>query len=149
MVRFLTAGTLLWPVLLAVAVDARVRDRTATWPAIVYVASSRLCHQLPERSFHRRDVQWPVCARCLGLYFAAPLGAIAARAASRRARLPLMRLRQILAAASLPTVATLLLEHSGAVDVTNGARFAAALPLGAAIAAALIAVASGRRESIK
>ena len=27
------------------------------------------CHQLPDRSFHFRDMQFPICARCTGIVF--------------------------------------------------------------------------------
>lgn len=28
-----------------------------------------LCHQMPERSFHYNGKQFPVCARCTGIFF--------------------------------------------------------------------------------
>ena len=31
----------------------------------------QLCHRLPERSFHIRGHQFPVCARCTGMYIGA------------------------------------------------------------------------------
>jgi len=30
--------------------------------------SKLLCHRLPERSFHLKNYQFPVCARCTGFY---------------------------------------------------------------------------------
>lgn len=35
-----------------------------------------ICHQIPERSFHYKNKQFPVCARCTGIivgYFTIPL----------------------------------------------------------------------------
>ena len=35
-----------------------------------------LCHQMPERSFHYRGKQFPICARCTGIlvgYFTLPI----------------------------------------------------------------------------
>src|SRR6478672_3572793 len=46
--------------------------------AAVYEVGSFLCHQLPERSFHFRGAQLPVCARCIGLYVGAAAAALAA-----------------------------------------------------------------------
>lgn len=36
--------------------------------AVIYGAYSRLCHQIPERSFFIAGHQFAVCARCTGLY---------------------------------------------------------------------------------
>lgn len=35
--------------------------------------SSLICHRKPERSFHVRDHQFPVCARCTGIYISVML----------------------------------------------------------------------------
>lgn len=35
-----------------------------------------ICHQIPERSFHYKNKQFPICARCTGIllgYFSMPL----------------------------------------------------------------------------
>ena len=40
-----------------------------TFAVAIYGAFSRLCHQLPERSFFIAGHQFAVCARCTGLYF--------------------------------------------------------------------------------
>lgn len=34
------------------------------------------CHQMPERSFFLKDYQFPVCARCMGVYLGGILGLI-------------------------------------------------------------------------
>ena len=149
MVKLLVAGAMLWPALLTAAVAGEVRDHAARWPAVVYIAASHVCHQRPERSFHVGAVPWPVCARCLGLYLAAPIGALVVAAPRVRRGVTLRRLRWWLAVAAAPTMATLVLEHTGAVAVTNAMRFAAALPLGAALACALVVVGAGARESIE
>jgi uncharacterized membrane protein len=99
--------------------------------AAVHRAASLVCHQRPDRSFRAGAVPLPVCARCTGLYLAAALGACAAWAGARR-QAP--RAAGLLALASLPTVLTLVLEWSGAAALSNGARSAAAVPLGAAAA---------------
>ena len=50
----------------------------------VYMIGSLVCHQRPDRSFHTADIQWPICARCTGLYAGAPLGAALAALWGRR-----------------------------------------------------------------
>src|SRR5262245_55785539 len=42
----------------------------------VYLVSSVICHQRPERSFFTGQTAWPVCARCAGLYGGAAVGAV-------------------------------------------------------------------------
>ena len=39
-----------------------------TVAVIIYGAFSRLCHQIPERSFFIAGQQWAICSRCAGLY---------------------------------------------------------------------------------
>lgn len=113
---------------------------------VVHLFASALCHQELDRTYHWAT-PWAVCARCLGLYAAAPLGATAAFAASAR-RWPEPRVNlAVLAAAGAPTAATWLAEHLGGAAVGNHARFAAALPLGAALAWVLVRTAIGARPA--
>ena len=95
--------------------------------AAVYAASSRLCHQRPERSFHLAGVQLPVCGRCLGLYLSAAIGGVIAWASRTR---PDGRARLVLAIAAVPTAATWAAEIAGLAAFSNLARALAALPLG-------------------
>lgn len=92
-------------------------------------AGSLVCHQRPERSFHMDGRQFPVCARCAGLYLAGMAGALVGWVG--RARVP-RRTRRLLALAAAPTAATLLLEWLGVRGVSNMERALASLPLGAA-----------------
>ncbi len=41
-------------------------------------ASTLVCHQRPDRSFHWRGRPLPLCARCTGFYLALPIGLAAA-----------------------------------------------------------------------
>jgi uncharacterized membrane protein len=100
----------------------------------VYALSSRVCHQKPERSFESDNRQWPVCARCAGLYFAAPLGALAGLVRRRRGHARDTRQRVLVLWAALPTVLTIVVEWTGLAVVSNLTRALAALPIGAAIA---------------
>jgi uncharacterized membrane protein len=142
--RLILIASVAW---VAVLATAQVRAASArqgdTWiGGVVYTAASYICHQRQERSFSTAGMQWPVCARCSGLYLAAPIGALIAVGSRRRPSLS--KLRLALAAAAVPTVLTLALEWPHLVAVTNVARFAAALPLGAAIAYALTYVLTSR-----
>jgi uncharacterized membrane protein len=140
----LVAAAVLWPLVLTAALWQRSLGHGTFWLA-VYLAASEICHQRPERSFHLAAVPWPVCARCLGLYMAAPIGALLA-VMTRRTR-PL-DLRRWLAIAGLPTATSLVLEWAGFVPVTNAMRCLAALPLGAMIAFAITRVSDRRVSAI-
>jgi len=138
----LVVASVAWPVLLASATWPQAVGRPAAWSAVVYLAASRVCHQLPERSFHTAGVQWPVCGRCSGLYLAAPLGALAGVLVSAR-RLPDRRAVVGLTAAALPALVTFGLEHLTTVPVGNVTRLLTALPLGATVAFVIVRVAAG------
>jgi uncharacterized membrane protein len=141
--RTLVVASIIWPLGLGAACAHAAAGGATTWAAVTYAAASVVCHQQSDRSFHTGGVKWPVCARCSGLYLAAPFGALAALlAASPR---PRRRAAVWVAAAAVPTAATWLLEWSGALPMTNAARAVAALPLGALVGAVLVATVRGGR----
>jgi uncharacterized membrane protein len=112
---------------------------TAPWlptalSASIYSVGSLVCHQLPERSFHLGGFQLPVCARCVGIYSGAAIGALGA-SVIRLAAIP-RRARQIMGLAALPTAITVVLESAGLWPTTNIVRAAAGFPLG--LVAALV-----------
>jgi uncharacterized membrane protein len=112
------------------------------WPplaAVLYVAGSLICHQLPERSFHIQTSQLPVCARCFGLYGGGALGSVAGAAALSRTSLATwLQSRSSIwiatAVAAVPTVITVALEWGVGWPVSNSVRAVAAVPLGFAVA---------------
>lgn len=120
--------------------------------AFTYLAGSLICHQQPARSFHRDAAQFPVCARCLGLYVGALAGALvwvviagvgsAALPRTRRVVQPGVA-RGLLIAAAIPTIASVVLAWTGVWDGSNIARALLAVPLGVVIAAVVTAVAAG------
>jgi uncharacterized protein (TIGR03382 family) len=115
---------------------------------LTYVAAGYVCHQRPERSFHLDGRQLPVCARCTGLYVAAPFGLAAAALLMRRRRpaddRAYRRWRSTLILAAVPTAISLTLEWIGGPGLSsNVSRALTALPLGAALAALLGAAAAG------
>ena len=112
--------------------------------AATYALGSFICHQQSARSFHLHGAQLPVCARCSGLYASAACGALAWLALGTRVRLDTTRLRTVLVASAVPTVVTWSGEAAGLLQPTNLARAIAALPLGLAVGAAVIATAEGR-----
>src|SRR5687767_5977708 len=126
----LTIAAVLWTATIVAAPRALGSDRFDTAAAVVYAASSRICHQRPERSFSTAAMQWPVCARCAGLYFSGTMGALLGWFGLGGWRAS--RSRWLLAIAALPTAVTWALEVAGLVSFSNVARAAAAIPLGVA-----------------
>jgi hypothetical protein len=154
---------LLWPAALVAATRIAAvphrGDAAYLLSAAVYFSGSLLCHQRPERSFSFWGTQFPVCARCAGIYAGAALGVIAelvrlksatasaavtplvasgssrssAVAFARAFRRPPRELT-ILVAASLPAAVTLVFEWTTGVTPTNGIRALSGLLLGAAAA---------------
>jgi uncharacterized membrane protein len=139
------AGAIAWaaalPLAAAIATQTHPAAPLSLAALAVYAAGSIVCHQLPARSFHLWSAQMPVCARCTGVYAGA---AIAALCLVRVTRSPRMRpasrtVRVRLAAAALPTLATLAIEWTTGSVPSNSVRALAGLPLGAAVAWAIAA----------
>lgn len=140
----LVIAVVLWPTALAAALVDRFDQAPSVWGTSVYLAASRVCHQRPDRSFHTHGHQWPVCARCAGLYLGAPIGAVLALARRRRPGVRRRAVLRVLVPAAALTGALWLVEAAGIVAVSAVARALAAVPLGAAVAFALVTIASGR-----
>jgi uncharacterized membrane protein len=132
--RLLLLLASIWIVLL---LSAPVSGLGAAVSGLTYAFASLICHQRPDRSFHIGAAQLPVCARCIGLYGGAAIGAILTALAPGATLLPWSNrrvLRILLIAAALPTAITWGAEIVGLWSPVNATRFMAALPLGAAVA---------------
>jgi uncharacterized membrane protein len=144
----LAFALLIWNVALLAAPAGTMR----TTSGLTYMAGALICHQQPERSFHRDGAQYPVCARCHGLYAGAMLGVLAWVGLAGVQRAPRARaqrwlsphsLRALLALVALPTLVTVALAWTGVWDAPNLLRALLAVPLGLAIAVVVAAVAAG------
>jgi uncharacterized membrane protein len=49
-------------------VDENLDSKTKAWVFLMQLGAKMGCHQLHERSFFFRGYQFPVCARCTGLF---------------------------------------------------------------------------------
>lgn len=128
--RLFLGASVAWLALLALTAAAVVHPWLSS---SVFGLASYLCHQETDRTFHWDAAPWAVCARCLGLYAAAPAGALLALA-SRPRTLDRGDNVLLLGMAGLPTAVTWLGEHALGWPMANAVRLAAALPLGAAVA---------------
>ena len=115
--------------------------------AIIFGVGGLICHQKPERSFFWDGHQFPVCARCTGIYLSAAAGVtgwLLVKAAVRWRRLTLdpQVARAIVIAAALPTAVSLATGVLGVWDGTNITRALFAVPLGLVSGAVVTAVAT-------
>jgi len=148
--RAFLAASIAWAAALPLAAYiAGDRSATVAWPftLAMYALGSAICHQLPARSFHLGAAQLPVCARCTGIYVGAAFAsaAVVARAVAARAvqaggtvrpaeALARRKTRVLLIAAAIPSAVTLVYEWTTGDTPSNVVRFAAGLPIGAAVA---------------
>lgn len=137
-------------VLAPVALRAPASGGQGRVAALVYLAGSLVCHQMADRSFHTAGVQWPVCARCTGLYLGAAAGLLLWPVIRRRVRewngeanAGARRLRRFTVAVVVPTALTVGTAALGLFDPSNGWRALMAAPLGAWVAGVLAAVTLG------
>ena len=115
--------------------------------ALIFSIGGLICHQKPERSFFGVAHQFPVCARCTGIYLSAAAGLVgwlAFRAAANRRvrRINPGTARLVLIAAALPTAVSLGTGALGLWDGSNLTRAVLAIPLGATAGAIVAAVAA-------
>lgn len=85
----------------------------------------RVCHQKPERSFHFGGKQFPVCARCMGIY----IGVIVGLAVSFFWMPPLLACVALLLPLSVDGIAQSLTQY----ESSNGRRLITGLLFGYAI----------------
>jgi len=112
--------------------------------AVAYLAGSVVCHQIPERSFVTAGRQWPVCARCAGLYLGVAAGFVV-WLVLRRVTAHRPSARPVLVALALMTAPTAVSWATGVVGLwegTNTIRFVLAAPLGLTAGAIVAAVAA-------
>jgi uncharacterized membrane protein len=147
--RALPAAAVLWALLIVAAPWSGAAPGWLGIPrlagAATYVTGSLVCHQRPDRSFHSHGAQWPVCARCSGLYLSAAIGVVFVWLRPRAARaVPFHTWQRILVAAAVPTGVTLALEWWVPSWSSGLVRAVAAVPLGAAVGVLLAASMSFR-----
>jgi uncharacterized membrane protein len=135
----MTAIAVIWLVVLFAAPTALSQRRFPVATLLVYEAGSHICHQRRERSFQWAGVQMPVCGRCLGLYGAGALGAVASLAMGAR-RPGALTARRALTIAAVPMLLSLALEWTGIAAGSNVTRLLSSLPLGATLAFLLVNV---------
>ena len=54
----------------------------------IFAVGSSLCHQIPSHTFIVDGIQFPICARCTGLYLGSLIGLVYAFLNGRKASIP-------------------------------------------------------------
>lgn len=108
--------------------------------SVTYSLFSRICHQMPERSFALAGFPLAVCHRCFGIYLGLAFGSLITR-------LPgiLKRRRAWILAATIPMLADAALPLIGVGNNTPSSRFATGLIFGLMLATIFM---QGLRELI-
>src|ERR1700687_2879594 len=128
--RAFVALSMAWAALLPIAPFAASQPASAHgWyglALVVYGAGGFICHQLSARSFHTWSAQWPVCARCTGIYFGAAVIALFAtvrlKPDSTYDSVSTGRARMLLVVAASPTAITLVYEWTTGATPSNAIR---------------------------
>jgi uncharacterized membrane protein len=115
--------------------------------AIIFYAGGLICHQRPERSFFLDGQQFPVCARCTGLYLSGAIGILgwlALKLARRWTPLPIDPgvAKRVVLVSAIPTALSLATGALGLWDGSNATRAMLAIPFGASAGAIVAAVAT-------
>jgi uncharacterized membrane protein len=115
--------------------------------SVIFAVGALICHQRPERSFFFDTHQFPVCARCTGLYLSGAVGIagwLTVKVARRWKPITLdpNLARRIVLAAALPTAISLASGVLGVWDGSNVTRAMLAIPFGASAGALAAAVAT-------
>ncbi len=97
---------------------------------LIYLFFSKICHQMPERSFFIFGKQLPVCSRCTGLYFGFLWGAILYPFIFKLNRLWIPS-RKYLLLASIPVAIDIFIRTFRIAENTFASRFTTGLILGA------------------
>jgi uncharacterized membrane protein len=115
--------------------------------ALIFSAGSLICHQLPDRSFFVDGHQFPVCARCTGLYLSGAMGIagwLALKMTRRWTAVPFDPglAKRVLLLSAIPTAVSFTTGVLGLWDGSNATRAILAIPLGASAGAMVAAVAT-------
>jgi uncharacterized membrane protein len=113
---------------------------------VLYALASKVCHQVPARSFAFWGAPMPVCARCAGIYLAGAVTSLAVSARRSRPVVPSIA-RTMILASLLPGVLTLFYEWTTGVAPANWLRAASGLPIGAAVSWLVLGALAGDRQS--
>jgi uncharacterized membrane protein len=133
--RALLAGV--WGILCLSAIAAPVLAAHAhhSAAAVFYLIFSRVCHQIPERSFMVSAYALAVCHRCAGIYLGLFLGALAGNLFIHRSP----RTRRIwVLAAIIPLWLDALLPYTGLWSSTDISRFLTGMLFGVIASSLLV-----------
>jgi uncharacterized membrane protein len=133
--RVLLAGVWGCACLMILAAPLLMAGSCCAVASMLYVSFSRLCHQIPDRSFILMGYPLAVCHRCFGLYLGFFFGSIINFPFFYRS--PSVR-RLCVILACIPMVLDILTTHCGLRHSTGVSRFLTGLILGCLISPLLV-----------
>jgi len=111
----------------------------------LFSIGSSFCHQLPTHSYHNGQLQFPICARCAGLYIGAFTGLLYGFLSGRNARVPsrkylifLVFLFFVWAGDGLNSLISDILGRPFLYQTSNLTRLATGLGMGLVMSTALV-----------
>lgn len=110
-----------------------------------FLIGSSVCHQIPSHSYHRDNLQFPMCARCSGLYLGSLIGITFFSLRGRKAGIPRKEWLVLLAACfflwgvdGLNSLVSDFVDHPLIYATTNTTRLITGYGMGLVMSTALI-----------
>jgi uncharacterized membrane protein len=117
----------------------------SSWYDQCFLIGSSVCHQIPSHSFIRDRLQFPLCARCSGLYLGSLIGICYFSVQGRKAGVPRKTWIVLLAACFLLWAAdginsllSEIMEHPFLYNTTNTTRLITGFGMGLVMSTALM-----------
>lgn len=133
--RAVAAAGWLAACLCAVAAPVLASHACVTAASLLYVCFSRICHQIPERSFHLFGYSLAVCHRCFGIYAGLFIGCFVDFAVMRRS----LRIRRMwILGATAPLILDALGPVTGCWDNSAFSRLSTGLLFGTLISSLVV-----------
>jgi len=117
----------------------------SSWYEKSFMIGSSVCHQIPSHSYHRDNLQFPMCARCSGLYLGSLIGILYFSLQGRKASTPGKEWLVLLAVCfilwgmdGINSLASDFIDHPFLYTTTNATRLITGFGMGLVMSTALM-----------
>ena len=122
-----------------------LRDTPGNCYAKGFAIGGSVCHQIPSHSFNNGDIQFPICARCTGLYLGSAFGLVYFFSQGKRKGLPKRRFLLTLLFLAITWAGDGMISFAGdflnrpfLYETTNLVRLATGIGMGLVMSTALV-----------